>query len=258
MEKLSLSASKRTLSGRKVKKLRSEGILPANLYGKKVESVSLQLPLKDFIGIFAKAGETKLLELSLDGKKHPVLIHNIQYHPVTHSPLHVDFFQVDLKEKVTAKVPLQIIGEAKAVKDKLGVLLNILSEVEVEALPSDLPDKIEVDITSLSAIGDVVKIGDLKISDKVKVLTDRSSEIIKVAPLVSKEAEKMVAEEKAAAEAAAAQAAAVPSEEEKVEKVEEKEAVEVPPTKPAGETQTSPPAPNQNKFGSGQAQKPKV
>lgn len=237
MEKLSLSAAKRTLTGRKVKKLRKEGILPANLYGKKIESVSLQVTLKDFSDVFAKAGETSIVELTIEGKKHPVLVHNIAYHPVTHLPLHVDFYQVDLKEKVTTKVHLSFVGESPAVKDKIGVLLNIFSEIEVEALPSDLPDKIEVDITHLSAVADVVKVGDLKVSDKVKILTDLNLEIVKVAPLVSKEAEKMVAEaaEKATAAAAAAVASApVTPEGEKSEVKTPEEAPKKAPAQEAG------------------------
>jgi len=143
----------------------------------------------------------------VDSEKRPVLIHNIARHPVSEKILHVDFLQVDLKEKVVAKVPLVTIGEAKAVKDKAGVLLTLLSEVEVEALPSDLPEKIEYDVTNLTNVGELIKVGNLKVSDKVKILTDNNLDIVKVAPFVSKEAEKMAAEEKAAAEAAAAAAA---------------------------------------------------
>lgn len=208
MDKVTLNAQKRTVVGRKVKKLRKEGFVPANLYGKKVKSQAVLVAEKDFSGVFAKVGETGLVELLIDKTSHPVLIHNVSHHAVTGFPLHVDFFQVDLKEKVTTKVPLAFIGESLAVKDKLGVLLHILSEVEIEALPTDLPEKLEIDINGLKAVGDTLKVSDLKISDKIKILTDASFEVIKVAPLVSKEAEKMAKEEAAAAAAAAAEAAA--------------------------------------------------
>lgn len=208
VEKLKLSATKRNIVGRKTKKLRREGILPGNLYGKKIASCSLQVPEKDFVLVFSKAGETGLIELTLENKKHPVLIHHIQYHPVTNCPLHADFFQVDLKEKVATRVPLTIISEAPAVKDKIGTLLQLISEIEVEALPTDLPDKIEVNVDKLVAVDQSIKVAELVVGDKIKILTSPNLEIVKVAPLVSKEAEKMAKEE---AKAAAAQVSAAPT-----------------------------------------------
>lgn len=207
MEKQILTATKRTVVGRKVKNLRKKGVIPANIYGKKVKSQNIEVAEKEFAQIFAKAGETGLIMLQLEGKEHPVLIHNIQIHPITRGPVHIDFFQVDLKEKVTTKVPLVIVGESKAVKDKLGVLLHILSEVEIEALPADLPEKIEVNVSNLGTIDQAVKVSQLTVSDKIKVLTDANLDIVKVAPLVSKEAEKMAKEEAEKAAAAAASAA---------------------------------------------------
>ncbi len=234
MEKLVLKAEKRTVSGRKVKSLRKQGLLPGNIYGKKIKSKAIQISEKDFAAIFAKAGETGLVELLVGEEKHPVLIHNVQYHPVTDAPLHADFLQVDLKEKVTAKVAVVLVGESPAVKDKTGVLLTILSEIEVEALPADLPDKLEVDISNLSAVDQSVKVEQLKVSDQIKVLADPKLEIVKVAPLVSKEAEKMAAEEAAAAAAAAAETAAAATETAPAEAVKS-EGAPVPAKEPASQ-----------------------
>jgi len=206
-----LTATKRTILGRKVKSLRKSGSIPANVYGKKVKSLAVAVSEKEFGAVFAKAGETGLVEIKVDNEARPVLIHNIQYHPVTQKPIHIDFYQVDLKEKVATKVPLHIVGEAPAVKDKLGVLLNILSEVEVEALPADLPEKIEVAVGNLAAVGQFVKVNGLKAPDKVKIITSGELEVVKIAPLVSKEAEALAKEQEAAAAAAAA-AATVPAE----------------------------------------------
>ena len=197
MADISLTASFRKVFGRKVKRLRREGILPANVYGKKIKSQSISVPFKEFLKVFNQAGETKLVDLHLDGKKMPVLINNVTYHPLTDSPLHADFHQVDLKEKVIAHVPLAILGEAPAVKGKLGVLLTNLDELEVEALPSDLPEKIDVDVSTLKEVDQSIKIKDLKVGAKVIILSDPELEIIKIAPLVSKEAEKMVEEQAA-------------------------------------------------------------
>lgn len=214
MDKQSLSANKRNILGRKVNSLRKQGFLPGNVYGKKIKSQAVQVNLKDFTAVFAKAGETGLIDLALDGKRLPVLIHNIAYHPVTQNPLHADFYQVDLKEKVTTKVPLEIIGEAPAVKDKTGVLLQNLDEIEVEALPQDLPDKISLDVGSLTAVDMGIKIKDLPQNSKVKILSDGELEIVKIAPAVSKEAEKEIEEAQAQkqAEAAAAAEAQAPGE----------------------------------------------
>jgi large subunit ribosomal protein L25 len=206
MMKHALKAVKRSVTGRKVKTLRKEGIVPGNIFGKKITSLGVQIPEKLFAGVFAKAGETGIVELDVDGKIHPVLIHNIQVDPVSGITLHVDFYQVDLKEKITAKIPLAISGEAPAVKDKIGVLLTILSDIEVEALPAELPEKIVVDVTVLTALDQSVKVEQLKVDKGVKILTDGTLDVVKIAPLVSKEAEKMAAQEAAAAAAAAAAA----------------------------------------------------
>lgn len=212
MERNKLKAHKRTVFGRKVKSLRKQGNIPGNIYGRKIKSSAVYVDKAEFNKIHAKAGESTLIDLDVNGTVHPVLIHNIQTHPVDNSTLHADFYQVDLKEKVTTKVPFVFIGEAGAVKDKIGVLLTLLNEVEVEALPTDLPDKIEVDLTKLAVIGDNITIADLKASDKVKILVESGREIVKIAPLISKEAEKMAAEEAALASAAASEAVQVETE----------------------------------------------
>ena len=204
-----LQATKRTLIGKKVKKLRNEGNLPATVYGKDFKSQSVQVNLKEFQEVYKQAGETGIVELGLDKETLPILIHNIHYHPMTAQPLHADFYKVNLKEKVSASIPLEVVNEAPAVANKIGVLLNILSEVAVEALPTDLPEKIEVDVSGLSEINSVVKVSDLKVSDKVTIKTDANLEVVKIDPLVSKEAEKLAKEEEVAkAEAAAQQVAA--------------------------------------------------
>lgn len=224
MDKITLNAQKRTVVGRKVKKLRKDGYIPANIYGKKIKSAPVQVDRKEFERVFTKAGETGLIELLVDKDVHPVLIHNVAYHPVTANLLHIDFFQVDLKEKVQTRVPISFVGESAAVKDKLGVLLTILSEVEIEALPGDLPEKIEVDISKLAAVGDIIKVADLTVSDKIKILSGAGLELIKIAPLVSKEAEQMAKEAQEAKAAAAAEAAAAAPEAASAASAETKEA----------------------------------
>src|SRR3990167_7765151 len=112
MEQIQLSAQKRTVLGRKVKKLRTEGLIPAHVFGHKVKTEHIQVKLGDFTKVFEKAGETGIIDLAVDSQKKPVLVRNVQVHPVTDQPLHIDFYQVNLAEKVKVSVPLEIIGEA--------------------------------------------------------------------------------------------------------------------------------------------------
>jgi len=188
-EKIKLTVEKRKVTGREVKALRQQGILPANIYGKKEKSLSVQLEAKSFLPVFKEVGETGLIELKVADEKEtrPVLIHNVQFHPVDETPLHVDFYQVDLKEKVTTKVPVELIGESPAVKDKIGILIQPLSEVEVEALPADLPEKIEVNISGLKAINGAVAVSDVKLPEGVKILTEGKEILVKIEPLAKEE-----------------------------------------------------------------------
>lgn len=188
-EKLKLKAEKRKVSGRKVRKLRQEGILPANIYGKKVKSQAVKLDLRTFLPIYQEVGETGIVNLMLKGetKVRPVLIHNLQLDPVTDQPLHADFYQVDLKKKVTTEVPIELAGESPAVKEKIGILIQPLTEVEVEALPTELPDKFEVDITGLKEVGDAVAVGDLEVPKEVKVLTGGKQILAKIEPPAKEE-----------------------------------------------------------------------
>lgn len=206
MKREKLAAEKRTIVGKRVKHLRREGILPANMFGKGIKSTSLQLPLKDFQHVYNIVHETGLVDLTVDGETHPVLIQNIHIQPITHTPLHADFFKVNLKEKVKATIPIVPVGEAKAVVDKIGVLLQPLSEVEVEALPADLPEHIEVNIENLANIDDSIALGDLKAPAGVELLAEPTEMVFRIAELVSEEAEELAAEEEAAAEAAESEA----------------------------------------------------
>lgn len=223
-----LKVQKRELTGKKVKKLRKEGILPGNIYGKGITSTSIQLPYKEFDDVFDEVGYTGLVDLDLDGTIHPVLIHDTHDNPVTDQTLHVDFFQVNLKEKIKSMIPLELVGEAQAVAEKIGLLMEQTSEVEVEALPDALPEKIDVDVTTLAQVGDQLTAGDLKIPSEVTLITDPSIVIVRVAELVSKEAEEEAKEEAAAAEEAKEEGAAEASENAEEVKEEAKDAKEEP------------------------------
>jgi len=183
-----LEAKERKICGRKVKKLRREGILPANLYGKKIKSQALEVSLGDFQKVYKEAGETKLIDLKVGTETFPVLIHNVQLQPVTGAPLHVDFHYVSLKEKTTAMVPVEITGESPAVKQGIGVLIQPISELEVEAFPQDLPERLVVDISRLSQVDDQVTVSEIEVDkEKVLIKADPSQIVVKIGPLEKEE-----------------------------------------------------------------------
>ena len=169
MTNFELSATPRTLFGRKTKQLRAGGIIPANIFGKKIKSMAIELEGSSLLDVMRQAGETGLIHLKIKGddKAHPVLVSGYAQDPVSGSMLHVDFHEVDLKQKTTATVPLRSVGESEAVAAGL-VLVMQKNELEVEALPTDLPDLIEVDISVLTELGASIHAKDLKI-DRSKV-----------------------------------------------------------------------------------------
>lgn len=188
-EKLTLKAEKRQILGKKVKKLRREGFLPGNIYGKGVKSLSVKLGEVDFEKVFKKAGETQIVEIEIGKEKRPVLVSNVQFDPRTDKPLHVDLLQVDLKKKVTAEIPIELVGESPAEKEGKGTVVQQLSELRVEALPTELPEKIEVSIEPLVDVDQLISVSDLKIDAKLTVLDDKELVVVKVEALREEEPE---------------------------------------------------------------------
>lgn len=217
MKREELKAEHRTITGKQVKKLRREGLAPANIYGKSFDSISIQLPIKEFESVYSKVHETGLVDLTVGKDTYPVLIHNVQRNPLSHDAIHVDFYKVNLKEKVKTSIPVIGIGEAEAEKQKVGALMQSINEVEVEALPAELPENIEVSVEHLAVIDDHILISDLKVPSGVEILTDPESTVFRITELVSQEAEQLEAEEEAAAEAAAEESAEAKTEEGKKE-----------------------------------------
>ena len=177
MKKYTLAATKRELVGRKVKNLRAKGEIPATVYGKDVKSTSIAVSKDAFMKVYAQAGETGLVELSVAGDVRPVLIHTVQKDAVKGELLHVEFYQVNLKQKVKTNVPLEFTGDAPAVVGKVGVLLTLIDEVEVEALPTDLPEKIMVDVSRLAEVNQEVKVSGITVPSGVTILTARTSQL---------------------------------------------------------------------------------
>src|SRR3989344_5191172 len=208
MQTVALKAEKRTVLGRKVKGLRKQGIIPAHVFGHKVKTEHVQVHASEFLKVFEKTGETGIIDLAVDSQKKPVLVKNVQVHPVTDTPLHIDFYQVNLSEKVKVNVPIEIVGESPAVHKKIGVLLTPVAEVEVEALPADLPENIEVDVAKLENVGEEIKVKDLKVNRaKVTINADEEIVVAQIGELVTKEMEAVEAEVEAEQAEAAAEKA---------------------------------------------------
>ncbi len=187
MAEITINATKRTVSGKPVNKLRKVGKLPAVVYGHNVQSENIEVSENEFLKAFKKAGESTIVNLSVEGKNIPVLIQDVHNHYLKDTPIHVDFYAVNMSEKLTATVPLHFIGESQAVKALGGTLARNLSEVEVECLPMDLPQSLEVDISALNTFDDAIRISDLKVSDKVEILGNPEEVIAVVTPPRSEE-----------------------------------------------------------------------
>lgn len=192
-----LQVEKRTDFGRKVRRLRTAGIIPANIYGKNLDSTAVQVSLTEFMSVYQEAGETGIVNLSLgEGKSRPVLINQVDYDPVKQTISHIDFRQVDLKEKINTHVPLELVGEAPSVKEKNAIIVQTLEELEIEALPTDIPESIQVDISVLVDIGNTISISELSVPQEVTILTDPETVVV----LAQEVKEEVVTEEPVVAE----------------------------------------------------------
>jgi len=180
MNKLILAVTKREVFGKKLKKIRKQGMLPANIFGPDFKSTAVNVDLKDFIKMNKTAGETAVVYLDLDKKEIPVLIKFIQKHPVDDNLLHVDFRKIDLAKKVVTEVPVKTTGTSIAITEKGGVLLIQSDVLEVEALPTDIPKTIEVDLSTITEIGGEIKVGNLTKSSKFDIKTPVEKVVVSV------------------------------------------------------------------------------
>ena len=213
-----LKAKKRTIFGRKVKKLRKQDLIPGVVYGHNILPQAIEVERKSFEKIFQEAGESTVIDLLIDKKPIKVLIHDVSYDPIKDKIIHVDFYQIKEKEKVTVDVNLKFINESPAVKEKGGILIYHLTKIKIECLPKDLIHEIEVDLSKLSEIDDLIKIKDLKIPSNIKVLEEPDNVVVSVS-LPKIEAEVKVEEKVLEAK---------PGQEKLEEKPEEKPSVTTP------------------------------
>lgn len=183
-----ISATLRTITGRKVKHLRTSGQIPATIYGHKFEPISVQFSALELNKIFEQVGESSLVEIIVGENNYPVIFKNPQFHPISSDLIHLDCYKVNLKEKITTEVPIELIGESLAVKNG-NTLMQILNEIEIEALPADLPEKIEVDISSLVEVDNKITVAELNLDrDKIEIKNDPEQVVVIIeAPRVEEE-----------------------------------------------------------------------
>ena len=203
MEKVVLKAVKREVIGKQVKAMRREGQLPAVIYGRHLEPIAISLEAHAASIAMGKLTSSSLITIELDGKEYPSLVRERQRNFIKGNLTHIDFLAVDLKEKIRATVRLEFVGVSGAVKDYNGVLVKNIEKLEVECLPTDLPERISVDIAALAQIGNSIRVRDLATSDAIRILNDED-ETIAVATAPKTEAVDVVAAVPGAVDAAAA------------------------------------------------------
>lgn len=211
MKELKLKTSAREVLGKNTRFLRRQGITPAHLFGHGLESLTLQCDTDTLQRIIARAGTTRLISLELEGDKQPrrVFVREIQREACNGNLLHVDFYQVSMKERMKSEVPIVLVGEAPALKEKGRTLLHGITVLSVECLPDDLPPQIEVDLSPLVEAEDAIHVKDIILGANITVSDEPDQLVVKVAE-ARVEVEEEVVEEvvEAVAEEAVAEAPA--------------------------------------------------
>ena len=187
-----LNAQTRTITGSKVKTLRKQGLLPAVIYGEGMETHAIATSFVDFERVFRQAGESTLVTLNVDGKPYNVLIHDVAYDAMRGQPIHADFYAVRMDKAIRTMVPIAFTGESNAVKSEGGVLVKVMHEIEVEALPKDLPHELRVDLALLSAFEAKVLVKDIALPKGVEIMADADEIVVLVeAPRSAEELEQL-------------------------------------------------------------------
>jgi large subunit ribosomal protein L25 len=195
MEEVIIKADKREVTGKQVKALRRQGLLPAVLYGRNFPPTSISLDLHDATHTLSHMTTSALVTVVLDGEKHLALVRERQRDFIRGTLKHIDFQVVSMEEKLRTSVSVVIVGESPAVKDFNGVLVTGLDEVEVECFPQDLPERIMADVSGLKQIGDAIYVRNLVVSEKVEVLEDPNEVVVVVTAQAAEEVEEVVVEE---------------------------------------------------------------
>lgn len=197
-EEVLINAEKRNVVGKQVKALRRQGILPGVIYGRHIEAFPIQMDAHNAALILDKLTASSLITIDVDGEKFNVLMRDRQRDVIFGDLLHVDFLVVSLTEKLRATVELKLVGEAPVADNPEVVVTQVLNAIEIEALPQDLPEVIEVDVSTLETVDDEITVADLDLGEDIAILTDPNETIVSVGYVAQEE----VAEEEEAEELA--------------------------------------------------------
>lgn len=188
MDTIILNAAHRTIEGKATKKLRLADTVPAVMYGHGVKSQSLAVAAIEFQKVYRQAGSSSLVDLVVDGGAPlKVLIHAVQQHPTKTTPIHVDFYQVKMTEKLETDIDLRFIGESPAVKESGGILIRTLDNVKVQCLPGDLVPAIDVDLAVLKTFDDRIHVRDIVVPSGITILDGGDEVVASVTPPRSEE-----------------------------------------------------------------------
>ena len=193
MDKIELNAAPRKVIGKQVKALRRAGLVPANLYGRTVEPVSLQIDARTLKRVLMQAGQSRLITLKVEGRE-PVqaLAREIQREAITGGLYHIDLFAVSMTERIKLDVRIILVGESPAVQRGEGVLVHALNTVQIECLPGDLIDSIRLDISGLDKVDAHYAVKDLPVSVGVQILADPDETVVRVTPVREEKVEEVV------------------------------------------------------------------
>ncbi len=196
-KEIELKAQTRDKKTEKNNKIREEGFIPACIYGPGFDNMEIKVKMSDFQKAFEEAGESTLIDLKID-EQNPikVIIKDVQLDVLKDKIIHADFYKVDMNKEITTEIPLLFVGEAKAVKELGGVLVKNMDSIEVECLPVNLVEHVEVDLSPLETFDDYIKVKDLKLPEGIRVLEDEDSVIVSISKPESVKPEEETSEEK--------------------------------------------------------------
>ncbi len=212
MGKIELQVKTREISGKKVRFLRRQNITPVHLLGHGIDSLTLQCDTPQLQHVLSQAGKTRLVSLKLDESKKPrnVVVREVQKDAITGRLLHVDFYQVRMEEKIKVEVPIVLVGEAPALKVKDNTLVQELTILDIECLPDQIPNSVEVDLSPLTEADQSIQVKSIALGVGITILNDPEQAIARVSKRVIEAAPPP--KEAAVEEAAAAAEAAAPAE----------------------------------------------
>jgi large subunit ribosomal protein L25 len=201
---MELTAQKREKLGKSTKYIKREGSIPSAIFGPGMDSMNISLNYIDFLRVFKETGETELINLKTDGKTLKVLVKDVQYDPVTDEIIHVGFYKPDLTQKINAQVPVEIVGEEdnKLIENNTALVMILMQEITVEALPEDLPHAFTVDVSKMNEFGQGVKVGELEYDREKVTVPDLDPEdyVVRLDEIIiEEEPEEEITEEEALA-----------------------------------------------------------